>query len=84
MRHVRNPEAFAYRSFKTRFERRWAPRRITVFGTDFPSSDGTAVRDYVQVTDLADAHVRPTGYLEAGGENASFNLATALAIACGI
>lgn len=51
---------------------------ITVFGTDFPSSDGTAVRDYVQVTDLADAHVRPTGYLEAGGENASFNLGNGL------
>jgi UDP-glucose-4-epimerase GalE len=49
---------------------------VTVFGTDFPTSDGTAVRDYVHVTDLADAHVRAISYLEAGGGNASFNLGT--------
>jgi UDP-glucose 4-epimerase len=32
--------------------------RITIFGTDYPTPDGTAVRDYVHVADLADAHVR--------------------------
>ena len=47
---------------------------ITVFGTDFPTPDGTAVRDYVHVTDLADAHVAALRYLKAGGRNAAFNL----------
>jgi UDP-glucose-4-epimerase GalE len=49
---------------------------ITVFGTDFPTPDGTPVRDYVHVTDLADAHVRALSYLEAGGQTAAFNLGT--------
>lgn len=45
-----------------------------IFGTDYPTRDGTAVRDYIHVLDLADAHVRALGYLLAGGENAIFNL----------
>lgn len=36
---------------------------LLVFGNDYPTSDGTGVRDYVHVTDLADAHVRATDYL---------------------
>jgi UDP-arabinose 4-epimerase len=47
---------------------------IGVFGTDYDTPDGTAVRDYIHVADLADAHVRALKYLEAGGENAKVNL----------
>lgn len=45
-----------------------------VFGTDYPTRDGTAVRDYIHVLDLADAHVRALNYLMAGGANNIFNL----------
>lgn len=45
-----------------------------VFGDDYPTRDGTAVRDYIHVLDLADAHVRALNYLLNGGENAIFNL----------
>lgn len=47
-----------------------------VFGSDYPTPDGTAVRDYIHVSDLADAHVRAARYLLDGGESAAFNLAT--------
>lgn len=47
-----------------------------VFGTDYPTPDGTAIRDYVHVTDLADAHVRALEYLLGGGENGALNLGT--------
>lgn len=49
---------------------------FSIFGTDYPTPDGTAVRDYVHVLDLADAHVRALAYLDAGGDNAAFNLGT--------
>lgn len=49
---------------------------LTVFGTDYPTRDGTAVRDYVHVDDLADAHVRALEYLESGGETTAINLGT--------
>lgn len=45
-----------------------------VFGTDFPTPDGTAVRDYVHVADLADAHVLALASLLRGGESGIFNL----------
>jgi UDP-glucose 4-epimerase len=49
---------------------------LPVFGTDFPTPDGTAVRDYVHVEDLAAAHVRALGHvIERGGESV-FNLGT--------
>jgi UDP-glucose 4-epimerase len=47
---------------------------ITIFGTDYPTPDGTCLRDYIHVTDLADAHVRALDYLESGGESRAFNL----------
>lgn len=47
-----------------------------VFGDDYDTPDGTAVRDYVHVADLADAHVRALNYLLQGGETAAFNLGT--------
>lgn len=49
---------------------------LAVFGTDYPTRDGTAVRDYVHVTDIADAHVRALAYLENGGESTALNLGT--------
>ena len=47
---------------------------ITVFGTDYDTPDGTCIRDYVHVCDLADAHLRAVRYLEEGGDSAQFNL----------
>jgi UDP-glucose-4-epimerase GalE len=48
----------------------------TIFGTDYATDDGTAVRDYIHVSDLADAHVRALRYLFKGGESAAINLGT--------
>jgi UDP-glucose 4-epimerase len=47
---------------------------ITVFGTDYDTPDGTCIRDYVHVSDLADAHLRAVRYLENGGGSDQFNL----------
>ena len=47
---------------------------ISIFGTDYPTEDGTCVRDYIHVSDLADAHVLGLEYLLKGGESAIFNL----------
>ncbi|HUS17440.1 MAG TPA: UDP-glucose 4-epimerase GalE [Chloroflexia bacterium] len=49
-----------------------------IFGDDYPTRDGTAVRDYVHVLDLADAHVRALEYLAGGGASAAFNLGNGL------
>lgn len=47
---------------------------LEVFGTEYPTPDGSAVRDYIHVTDLADAHLRALGHLWDGGENLALNL----------
>lgn len=47
---------------------------ILVFGTDYPTEDGTCVRDYIHVTDLASAHVLGLEYLLKGGNSEVFNL----------
>lgn len=47
---------------------------IKVFGTDYNTPDGSCVRDYIHVTDLADAHLRALEYLKNGGESTCFNL----------
>jgi UDP-glucose 4-epimerase len=49
---------------------------LEVYGTDYPTPDGTCVRDYVHVSDLAEAHVLALEYLATGGESAAFNLGT--------
>jgi len=49
---------------------------VEIFGTDYDTDDGTAVRDYVHVCDLAAAHVRAVDYLLAGGPSVSVNLGT--------
>jgi UDP-glucose 4-epimerase len=46
---------------------------IQVFGTDYDTPDGTCIRDYIHVSDLADAHVRAVEYLASGGENIALN-----------
>ena len=50
--------------------------QIDVFGTDYPTPDGTAIRDYIHVEDLADAHVKALKYLFEGGETTQVNLGT--------
>ncbi|WP_054739928.1 UDP-glucose 4-epimerase GalE [Cellulosilyticum ruminicola] len=47
---------------------------ITVFGNDYPTNDGTCIRDYIHVTDLVDAHILALNYLMKGGESNIFNL----------
>ncbi|WP_421656497.1 UDP-glucose 4-epimerase GalE [Leptothermofonsia sp. ETS-13] len=47
---------------------------VSIFGTDYPTSDGTCIRDYIHVTDLAQAHVLGLDYLLKGGETTVFNL----------
>src|ERR1051325_9123184 len=47
---------------------------LRIFGTDYPTRDGTAIRDYIHVTDLADAHVRALRHLGEGGESIELNL----------
>ena len=49
---------------------------IEIFGSDYPTSDGTAVRDYVHVSDLAAAHVKALGRLIGGAPSCAFNLGT--------
>ena len=47
-----------------------------ICGEDYPTPDGTCLRDYVHVADLADAHVRALSHLEAGGASAVYNVGT--------
>ena len=47
---------------------------VSIFGTDYPTPDGTCIRDYIHVTDLADAHILGAEYLLQGGDSSFFNL----------
>ncbi len=49
---------------------------VTIFGHDYPTLDGSCIRDYIHVSDLADAHLRALQYLRAGGKEQAFNLGT--------
>jgi UDP-glucose-4-epimerase GalE len=49
---------------------------VEIYGSDYPTPDGTAIRDYIHVTDLAAAHVRALEYLGDGGESRALNLGT--------
>ncbi|MDQ7074914.1 MAG: UDP-glucose 4-epimerase GalE [Gammaproteobacteria bacterium] len=46
---------------------------ISIFGTDYPTPDGTGIRDYIHVEDLADAHLKALEYLRGGGESTALN-----------
>ena len=48
--------------------------KVSIYGDDYPTLDGTCVRDYIHVTDLAQAHILALDYLLKGGENNVFNL----------
>ena len=56
---------------RARSRRRPAGAEFEIFGEDYPTPDGTCLRDYIHVTDLADAHVRALRRLEAGGASAT-------------
>ena len=47
--------------------------KLEVFGTDYPTPDGTCIRDYIHVSDLAQAHSSALAYLRNGGASATFN-----------
>jgi len=49
---------------------------LEVYGTDYPTPDGTAVRDYIHVEDLADAHLKALQYLDGGGPSVALNVGT--------
>ena len=49
---------------------------IDIFGEDYPTPDGTCLRDYIHVADLADAHLRALARLSQGGASASYNVGT--------
>ena len=51
---------------------------VQVFGTDYPTPDGTAIRDYVHVDDLADAHIKALDYLAGGGVSTALNVGTGI------
>jgi UDP-arabinose 4-epimerase len=51
-------------------------KSLEIFGDDYPTADGTCVRDYIHVSDLANAHVAALRYLLDGGATAAFNLGT--------
>jgi UDP-glucose 4-epimerase len=47
--------------------------KLQVFGTDYPTADGTCIRDYIHVTDLVSAHSAALKHLRSGGDNATLN-----------
>ena len=49
-------------------------KQICIFGSDYETPDGTCVRDYIHVSDLADAHIKAFEYLKKGGKCSAFNL----------
>lgn len=49
---------------------------LQVFGDDYPTPDGTCIRDYIHVSDLAEGHVKALDYLQRGGESTALNLGT--------
>jgi len=51
-------------------------RTVEVYGEDYPTPDGTCVRDYIHVSDLTEAHVRALDYLMKGGMSIALNLGT--------
>ena len=48
--------------------------KLSLFGTDYPTKDGTCIRDYIHVEDLIDAHMLALDYLKGGNPSAAFNL----------
>ena len=55
---------------------------VSIFGDDYPTKDGTCIRDYIHVTDLAQAHILAMEYLNNGGESNIFNIISVAAYGC--
>lgn len=53
---------------------------VDVFGTDYPTPDGTCIRDYIHVNDLADAHAKAIDHLVGGGDSIACNLGTGVGV----
>jgi UDP-glucose 4-epimerase len=53
---------------------------VEIFGTDYPTPDGSCIRDYIHVNDLADAHGKALDYLAIGGESIQVNLGTGIGV----
>jgi UDP-glucose-4-epimerase GalE len=51
---------------------------VTLFGDDYPTADGTCIRDYIHVSDLAEAHILAVEHLLSGGASGTFNVGTGL------
>ena len=51
--------------------------KVVVFGTDYDTEDGSCIRDYIHVTDLAEAHLKSLDYLESENQDLMVNLGTA-------
>jgi len=49
-------------------------RELTIYGRDYPTPDGTCIRDYIHVEDLCQAHIDAVTYLRSGGPSTAFNL----------
>ncbi|MGH9632282.1 MAG: NAD-dependent epimerase/dehydratase family protein, partial [Bryobacteraceae bacterium] len=49
---------------------------VTIFGEDYPTPDGTCIRDYIHVSDLAEAHILAVEHLISGGASDQFNVGT--------
>jgi UDP-glucose 4-epimerase len=47
---------------------------VSIFGGDYPTADGTAIRDYIHISDLSQAHILALKYLQSGGASDAFNL----------
>ena len=53
---------------------------VDIFGTDYPTPDGTCIRDYIHVNDLASAHAKALDHLAIGGSSVHVNLGTGVGI----
>lgn len=53
-------------------------KQFTIFGTDYATKDGTCIRDYIHVMDLADAHIKAMNYLDKEKTSDAFNLGTSV------
>jgi UDP-glucose 4-epimerase len=49
-------------------------QQVAIYGTDYPTPDGTGIRDYIHIEDLAAAHLAALGYLDKGGESTAINV----------
>lgn len=71
VRELHDPETHLVPLVLRAFRERRSP---TIFGSDYPTSDGTAVRDYVHVGDLVEAHIKAAQHLRDGGPSCALNL----------